>query len=115
MTKFYDFDSAIEEIEKCDFQCQAGPLVNSVAWRQLKGREVPVDALQALRSGHDEIVRLRRQVAELEPKAHAYDTIGQLARLTIRREGEGMQEDPLWRIRTIVDAAEKRRQEADAS
>jgi hypothetical protein len=28
--------SAIEQIERCDFECIAGPLTNNVAWRWLK-------------------------------------------------------------------------------
>jgi hypothetical protein len=114
MMKAYDFDSAIEELERCGFECQAGPLENAEAWRWLKGREVPVEALSALRVGHDEIVRLRRQVDELAPKAHAYETIAIQARLTLPREGGYAQEDPLWRMKAIVEAAEKRREEAAA-
>jgi len=30
--------AAIEQIEKCDFQCEGGPLANNVGWRWLKER-----------------------------------------------------------------------------
>jgi hypothetical protein len=32
----WNFQTAIEQIEKCDFECIAGPLENNVAWRWLK-------------------------------------------------------------------------------
>lgn len=30
--------AAIEQIEKCDFECEGGPLANNVGWRWLKGQ-----------------------------------------------------------------------------
>jgi hypothetical protein len=118
MTHPMDFESAIEQIEKCDFQCQGGPLSNNVAWRWLKQQEdhLPIEARQALMVGHDEVIRLRRQLAELEPKAHAYDTIAQLARLTEKDVLRGMGEDPAWRMKAVVekDAAKRAAEREDS-
>lgn len=62
------------------------------------------EIISALRMAHDEIVRLRRQVSILEPKAHAYDTIAQVARLSIQNTNVGYGEDPAWRVKQMVDA-----------
>jgi cystathionine beta-lyase/cystathionine gamma-synthase len=75
------------------------------------------DILRALRMGHDEIVTLRRRVAELEPKAHAYETISQIARLTVTpaagfiSPGSAMLfgEDAAWRIKQLVEQIEAER------
>jgi len=32
----WDRDTALAQIEKCDFECEGGPLANNVAWRFLK-------------------------------------------------------------------------------
>lgn len=32
----WTFNTAIEQIEKCDFECEGGPLRNNAAWRWLK-------------------------------------------------------------------------------
>lgn len=61
------------------------------------------EIIRALRLAHDEIVTLRRRVAELEPKAHAYDTISRIAALTEPDRPIGFAEDPAWRIKTLVD------------
>lgn len=61
------------------------------------------DIINALRVGHDEIILLRRRVAELEPKAHAYDTIAQVARLSIHEGVRGYGEDPAWRMKSVID------------
>jgi len=61
------------------------------------------DIITALRLGHDEIILLRRRVAELEPKAHAYDTIAQVARLTAHETSQGYGEDPAWRMKSVID------------
>lgn len=61
------------------------------------------EVLRALRMGHDEIIRLKRYVAELEPKAHAYDTIAQMTRLTINEPMHGYGEDPAWVIKSLVE------------
>lgn len=62
------------------------------------------EIISALRMAHDEIVRLRRQVSILEPKAHAYDTIAQVARLSIQNANVSYGEDPAWRVKQMVDA-----------
>lgn len=62
------------------------------------------EIISALRFAHDEIVRLRRQIAVLEPKAHAYDTIAQVARLSIQNANIGYGEDPAWRVKQVIDA-----------
>lgn len=67
------------------------------------------DILRALRMGHDEIVTLRRRVAELEPKAHAYETISQIARLTVTERSQGYGEDAAWRIKQLVEQIEAER------
>ena len=61
------------------------------------------EIIQVLRMGHDEIVRLRRRVEELEPKARAYDTIEQLAGLTVHPAPQGYGEDTAWRMKNTVD------------
>lgn len=61
------------------------------------------EIIQLLRVGHDEIIRLRRQVADLEPRAHAYDTIAQIARLSVQHQSQGYGEDPAWRLKDAVE------------
>lgn len=61
------------------------------------------EIVNALRVGHDEILRLRRKIELLEPKAHAYDTLAQIARLTVQETQQGYGEDPAWRIKSIVE------------
>jgi hypothetical protein len=69
--------------------------------------KLDIDVKRALRMGHDEIVRLRRRLDEVEPKAHAYDTIAQVARLTMPPNASGFCEDPAWLIRSIVERDDK--------
>lgn len=38
MTRDLDSETAIAEVESCDFQCVAGPLRNSIAWQWLRER-----------------------------------------------------------------------------
>jgi hypothetical protein len=61
------------------------------------------EIISLLRRAHDELITLRRQVAALEPKAHAYDTIAQLARLSHHPESQGYSEDVAWRLKQAVD------------
>lgn len=61
------------------------------------------ELLVMLRSAHDEIVRLRRRVEALEPKAHAYETIAQMTRLTIHEPPQGYGEDIAWRLKNEVE------------
>ena len=36
-TQFWSMKTALEQIEKCAFECEAGPLKNNVAWNWLVG------------------------------------------------------------------------------
>jgi hypothetical protein len=60
---------------------------------------------QALISAHDEIVSLRARLVNTEQKAHAYDTIAQLSRLTVQDEQRGYGVDVAWRIKTLLERA----------
>jgi hypothetical protein len=68
-----------------------------------------LELLRMLRMSHDEIVTLRRTNAELAPRAHAYDTIAQLSRLTENNEPRGMQEDVAWLLKQAVEKIEAER------
>lgn len=61
------------------------------------------EIINALRVAHDEIINLRRELAEVRPKAHAYDTIAQLAQLSVHREPQGYGEDAAWRVKQMVE------------
>lgn len=56
-----------------------------------------------LRQAHDEVVMLRRRLAELEPKAHAYDTLALTARLAERTEHRDYSVDVTWQLKEAVD------------
>lgn len=58
---------------------------------------------QLLRRAHDEVVTLRRRVADLEPRAHAYDTIAINARLTVRDGGGYAGIDVAWELKKAVE------------
>lgn len=61
---------------------------------------------QALITAHDEIISLRARLADAEPKAHAYETIAQLSRLTVNREQRGYAGlDIAWRIKGLLERA----------
>jgi hypothetical protein len=60
--------------------------------------------MQLLRRAHDEVLNQRFRVAHLEPKAHAYDTIAQIARLSIDSvPPQGAEIDIAWRLKEMVD------------
>lgn len=59
--------------------------------------------LNLLRSAHDEITVLRRRVGELEPKAHAYDTLAATVRLNVREQGGYGAPDIAWQIKQTVE------------
>lgn len=61
------------------------------------------EIIQVLRHAHDEIIRLRRKIEALEPRAHAYDTIAQIAAISRHDVKVGYGEDPTWRIKKMVD------------
>lgn len=68
------------------------------------------EIITALRIAHDEIVALRRRIADLEPRAHAYDTIAQIAHISRKPVTQGYGEDPAWRVKQIVDRLVAERQ-----
>lgn len=61
------------------------------------------EARQLLARAHDEIMILRQRVADLEHRAHAYDTIAQLSRLASPEKVVGYAEDVAHRIRELLD------------
>ena len=61
------------------------------------------EVIRALKLGHDTIVNLRREVAELRPKAHAYDTIAQMTRLSEHPNSSYGEVDPVWTIRSLLE------------
>ena len=61
------------------------------------------ETISLLRMGHDEIVTLRRRIAAMEPKAHAYDTIAILARQSEVRVDQGYGVDVAWRLENAVN------------
>ena len=65
--------------------------------------------LNLLRGAHDEITILRRRVAELEPKAHAYDTLAATVRLNVCEGGGYAGPDLAWRIKEAVEKIEAER------
>lgn len=68
------------------------------------------DIINALRHAHDEIITLRRHVEVIEPKAHAYDTIAQMTRLTIPEQIRGGKIDAAWRVKDIYERLLKERE-----
>ena len=69
------------------------------------------ETLSLLRTAHDEIMTLRRQVAELAPKAHAYETIAIVARQSVHPEQSGYGVDAAWRLRDAIEKLEAEREE----
>jgi hypothetical protein len=65
--------------------------------------------LNLLRASHDEITVLRRRIAELEPKAHAYDTLAATVRLNVREQGRYDASDVAWQIKQTVERIEAER------
>lgn len=72
------------------------------------------ELISMLRMAHDEIVVLRRTIERLEPKANAYDTIAQFARLSIHPENQGYGEDVAWRLKQAVEELIKERDAENA-
>jgi len=60
------------------------------------------ETLSLLRMAHDEVLTLRRQVADLAPKAHAYDTLAAFARLK-DEPSQGYGVDVAWRLKEVVE------------
>ena len=71
------------------------------------------ETISLLRMGHDEIVTLRRRIAAMEPKAHAYDTIAILARQSEVRVEQGYGVDVAGRLENAGTALSGER-EAEA-
>lgn len=67
------------------------------------------ETVRLLRQAHDEIVTLRRRVADLEPRAHAYDTIAIQSRLTVKPEGGYASIDIAWELKKAVEDLEAER------
>lgn len=61
------------------------------------------ETLATLRNAHDEMIQLRRRIVELEPKAHAYDTLAATVRLNVREEGGYASVDAAWRLKLAID------------
>lgn len=60
------------------------------------------ELVRLLRMAHDEIITLRRQVADLEPRARAYDNIDRIIRM-IPRAPQGHGEDVAWSLKQTVE------------
>ena len=73
------------------------------------------ETMSLLRGAHDEILMLRRQIAELSPKAHAYDTIAQLARLSEKDQSRTYGEDMAWRLKNAVEVLTAEREAEKAA
>ncbi len=61
------------------------------------------ELIQLLRIAHDEILQQRRRIDELEPKAHAYDTVAAAVRLNVREDGGYAGVDTAWRIAKAIE------------
>lgn len=75
------------------------------------------ETISLLRHAHDEVISLRRQVADLEPRAHAYDTIAILARQSVHPQPQGMGVDVAWRLKQAIEGlvAEREAERAQAT
>lgn len=60
------------------------------------------DVIQMAQRCIEEIKTLRAQVAELAPKAHAYDSISQVLDL-LPKPSQGYGEDIVWRLQKQID------------
>lgn len=60
------------------------------------------EMISLLQQSHNEIVGLRREIAELAPKAHAYDTIAAVTRMKPAPE-QGYTVDLAWRLAKAVE------------
>jgi hypothetical protein len=70
------------------------------------------ETMNLLANAHDEIIRLRQTVAQLEPKAHAYDTIAKFTRLMTRDEGGAYAPDVAQAIKQAI-VGEQHKQESE--
>ena len=62
-----------------------------------------LETIRLFRIAHDEIKNLRRANAELEPRAHAYDTIAAIARFERPQYERGMGLDIAWELARAVE------------
>ncbi len=62
-----------------------------------------VELIGTLRQAHDQILTLQQQVESLAPKAHAYDTIAQLARMSMHEPPVGYGVDVRWRLKAAIE------------
>jgi hypothetical protein len=67
-------------------------------------------AMRLMQEASDEITRLRRQVEMLEPKAHAYDTIAQIAQLSRKDRGGYASVDINYELKTFINELQKEEQ-----
>lgn len=58
---------------------------------------------QALIASHDAILRARARIVELEPKAHAYDTLAQFVRALVPASGSRGEPDLAQEIRSLLE------------
>lgn len=70
---------------------------------------------QLLIRAHDEITNLRKRNNEIEPKAHAYDTLAVFARLSEPETLQGYAEDIAWRLRQYRDRLLDRGEKSDSN
>jgi hypothetical protein len=61
------------------------------------------ETISLLRTAHDEVIRLRREIASLTPKAEAYDTIAILARQSQTHSERGYGVDVAWKLEAAVN------------
>jgi hypothetical protein len=62
-----------------------------------------VELIGTLRQAHDEILKLQKAVDRLTPKAHAYDTIAQIARISQHEQPQGYGIDVRWRMKGAIE------------
>ena len=62
-----------------------------------------IEMIRVLRQAHDEIVTQRRRLAEVEPKAHAYDTLAIAMRLAEPVSQQGYSIDVAWLVKEAVE------------
>lgn len=76
---------------------------HAVLTRGGRDGRIPPDAKRLLGQARDEIISLRVRLEATEPKAHAYDTLAQYARLTAGDGPRGMGVDVAWMIKQAIE------------
>ncbi|SKB32635.1 hypothetical protein [Sphingopyxis flava] len=67
------------------------------------------EMISLLQQAHNEIMSLRHEIAELAPKAHAYDTIAAVTRMKPAPE-QGYTVDLAWRLAKAVEELDAERE-----